>query len=89
MTGTDLHIDERLRKLLPPLTPEERQQLKENIAKLTALQRHLTIAQEIINQTSPHVIHSACQGAGCDECGAKGYLAAGEISHLNKPTKTD
>ncbi len=31
MTETDLHIAERLRKLLPPPTPEERQQLKENI----------------------------------------------------------
>ena len=31
MTETDLHIAERLRKLLPPLTPEERQQLRENI----------------------------------------------------------
>ena len=31
MTETDLHIAERLRKLLPPLTPEEQQQLKENI----------------------------------------------------------
>ncbi len=31
MTETDLHIAERLRKLLPPLTPEERQQLKKNI----------------------------------------------------------
>jgi len=31
MTETDLHFAERLRTLLPPLTPEERQQLKENI----------------------------------------------------------
>ena len=31
MTETDLQIAERLRKLLPPLTPEERQQLKANI----------------------------------------------------------
>ena len=31
MTETDLLFAERLRKLLPPLTPEERQQLKENI----------------------------------------------------------
>jgi len=31
MAETDLHIAERLRKLLPTLTPEERQQLEENI----------------------------------------------------------
>jgi hypothetical protein len=31
MPETDLHIAERLKKLLPPLTPEERKQLKENI----------------------------------------------------------
>lgn len=58
-------------------------------AKLTALRRHLTSAQEIINQTSPHVIHSDCQGEGCDGCGTKGYLTTGEIPHLNEPTKTD
>lgn len=31
MAETDLHISDRLRKLLPPLTTEERKQLKENI----------------------------------------------------------
>lgn len=31
MAETDLHISERLRKLLPPLTADERKQLKENI----------------------------------------------------------
>lgn len=31
MTETDLHIEERLRNLLPQLTPEEREQLKKNI----------------------------------------------------------
>lgn len=31
MPESDLHISERLRDLLPPLTPDERKQLKENI----------------------------------------------------------
>jgi hypothetical protein len=31
MAETDLHISERLRNLLPPLTPDERKQLKANI----------------------------------------------------------
>lgn len=31
MTATDLHIAERLQELLPPLTQEEQQQLKENL----------------------------------------------------------
>jgi ParB-like chromosome segregation protein Spo0J len=48
-------------------------------SQLEALRRHLTAAESIIKQTSPHVIHRLCKGEGCEACGGKGYLTCGEI----------
>jgi ParB-like chromosome segregation protein Spo0J len=47
--------------------------------RLKALQRHLSSAEAVLKETSPHAIHRPCDGEGCDECGGKGYLVVGEI----------
>jgi ParB-like chromosome segregation protein Spo0J len=47
--------------------------------QLEALRHHLTAAESILKRTSPHAIHPACQGDGCEACGGKGYLTCGEI----------
>ena len=43
------------------------------------LQRHLSAAEDLLTKSTPHVIHSACEGQGCETCHQLGYLTGGEV----------
>ena len=47
--------------------------------KLKFLQRHLNAVEELLTESSPHVVHFSCEGEGCDVCHHLGYLTGGEI----------
>lgn len=53
--------------------------------QLEKLRHHLTTAENILQQTSPHAIHRSCEGQGCDGCGGQGFLTAGEFPRQVDP----